>query len=434
MSTSASSTAASSTSYSYRTALIIVTVLFFMWGFLTCLNDILVPHLKGVFDLNYTKVMLIQFSFFAAYFLMSIPAGKVIARFGYKRGIVIGLATGGVGALMFYPAAGQLSYPLFLAALFVLATGITLLQVAANPYAAVLGKPETASSRLNFAQAVNSLGHTTAPAIGGLLILSTATLTLQQLATLPEAEQLAYKFAKAASVQTPYLVLAGALFGLAVVMGLLRLPVIPTVEDPHAKSARLRDALRHRHLRMAAVAIFLYVGAEVSIGSFLVNFFGQPEIAGLKESVAARFVSYYWGSAMVGRFIGSALLQKLKPRRVLAFAAAMATVLVTATILLSGHVAMWTILAVGFFNSVMFPIIFTLGIEDLGKLTSQGSSVLVMAIVGGAVIPVLQGALADTIGIHHAFILPALCYTYVVYHALRGSVHQPVQAEKQDRL
>jgi MFS transporter, FHS family, L-fucose permease len=407
---------------SYKSALAIVTVLFFMWGFLTCLNDILVPHLKAVFDLNYTRVMLIQFTFFAAYFVMSIPAGKVIARFGYQRGVVVGLATGGVGALLFYPAAGLASYPLFLTALFVLATGITLLQVAANPYAAVLGKPETASSRLNLAQAVNSLGHTTAPLIGGLLILGT-TLSAEQIVNLPAAEQHAAKMAKAASVQMPYIGLAIALFALAFIMGMIKLPVMSSVEDHDVKHQRLRDALKYRHLRLAAIGIFLYVGAEVSIGSFLVNFFGQKEIAGLVEAAAAGFVSYYWGSAMIGRFIGSALLQKLKPRGVLAVAASVASLLVFITIGISGNAAMWTILAVGFFNSVMFPIIFTLGIEDLGKLTSQGSSILVMAIVGGAVIPVLQGALADSIGIHHAFILPALCYLYIIYYALKGSQH-----------
>ncbi len=408
---------------SHKSAFAIVTTLFFMWGFLTCLNDILVPHLKGVFDLNYTKVMLIQFSFFAAYFIMSIPAGKLIGRFGYQKGIVIGLATGALGALMFYPAAGLLSYPLFLSALFVLATGITVLQVAANPYAAVLGKPETASSRLNLAQAVNSLGHTTAPYIGGIFILAGAVLTQEQISALPSAEQLTYKLTKASSVQTPYLILAAALLALAIVMALIKLPVIASVEDHETRHTKLRDALKYRHLRLAAIGIFLYVGAEVSIGSFLVNFFGQPDIAGLEASVAAGFVSYYWGSAMVGRFIGSALLQKLKPRGVLAFAAAAASLLVITTILATGHVAMWTIIAVGFFNSVMFPIIFTLGIEDLGNLTSRGSSVLVMAIVGGAVIPVLQGALADTIGIHQAFVLPALCYLYLIYYAVKGSRH-----------
>ena len=405
---------------SRKSAFAIITILFFMWGFLTCLNDILVPHLKPVFDLNYTKVMFIQFTFFAAYFLMSIPAGKLIARVGYQRGVVIGLSVAGVGALLFYPAAGLLSYGLFLTALFVLATGITVLQVAANPYAAVLGKPETASSRLNLAQAVNSLGHTTAPYIGGLLILGT-TLSAEQLSLLPASEQMAAKLEKAASVQLPYLLLAVGLFLLAVVMGLVKLPKIPIVEDAESRHARLRDALKHRHLRLAAVGIFLYVGAEVSIGSFLVNFFGQKEIAGLTEAVAAGFVSYYWGSAMVGRFIGSAILQKLKPRGVLAVAATCASLLVFITIALNGRAAMWTILAVGFFNSVMFPIIFTLGIENLGRLTSQGSSILVMAIVGGAVIPVLQGALADTFGIHRAFILPAVCYLYVIYYALAGS-------------
>ncbi len=406
----------------YKSAFSIVTVLFFMWGFLTCLNDILVPHLKPVFDLNYTRVMFIQFTFFAAYLLMSIPAGKLIARCGYQRGVVIGLSVAGVGALLFYPAAGTLSFALFLTALFVLATGITVLQVAANPYASVLGKPETASSRLNLAQAVNSLGHTTAPYIGGLLILGT-TLSAEQLAGLPVSEQYAAKLAKASSVQLPYLGLAAALFLLALIMGLVKLPRISTVENSESRHAKLRDALKYRHLRFAAIGIFLYVGAEVSIGSFLVNFFGQDDIAGLTEAAAAGFVSYYWGSAMIGRFIGSALLQRLKPRIVLAVAAAIASLLVMATVFLSGAAAMWSILAVGFFNSVMFPIIFTLGIEDLGQLTSQGSSVLVMAIVGGAVIPVLQGALADTIGIQLAFILPALCYLYIVYYALQGSMH-----------
>lgn len=413
---------------SYKSAFSIITILFFMWGFLTCLNDILVPHLKPVFELNYTKVMFIQFTFFAAYFLMAIPAGKLIAHVGYQRGVVIGLAVAGIGAVLFYPAAGDLSYPLFLTALFVLATGITVLQVAANPYAAVLGKPETASSRLNLAQAVNSLGHTTAPYIGGLLILGT-TLSAEQLAGLPESQQLAAKLQKAASVQMPYLLVASALFLLAVVMAIVRLPKIPIVEDENSKHVKLRDALKHRHLRLAALGIFLYVGAEVSIGSFLVNFFGQPQIAGLVEATAAGFVSYYWGSAMVGRFLGSLLLQKLKPRFVLAVAATCASLLTFITVLSSGRAAMWTILAVGFFNSVMFPIIFTLGIEGMGRLTSQASSVLVMAIVGGAIIPVIQGALADTIGIHQAFVLPALCYLYVVYYALKGSGHSEISQE-----
>ena len=408
---------------SYGPAMAVVTLLFFMWGFLTCLNDILVPHFKIIFDLNYAQVMFIQLAFFAAYFVMSIPSGKIVARIGYKRGIVAGLLTSALGALLFYPAAGIPSYPLFLAALFILASGITMLQVTANPYVAVLGPPRTASSRLNLTQGFNSLGHTLGPVFGGIFILAGAFLTQEQVRLLPSAEQAAYRLQEAGYVQGPYIGLAATLAVLAIVMGAFKLPVIATVEDSSAKSARLRDALAHRHLVLGALAIFLYVGAEVAIGSFLVNFFSERSIGALSPAVAASYVSYYWGSAMVGRFIGSALLQKLNPRVMLAVAASVASALVLVTIASSGHTAMWTIIAVGFFNSVMFPIIFTLGVDGLGNLTSQGSSVLVMAIVGGAVIPVLQGVLADAVGIHVAFILPAVCYLYVVYYGLRGSRH-----------
>ncbi len=393
----------------FRVPLAVVTMLFFMWGFLTCLNDILIPHLKAVFDLNYTQIMLIQFTFFGAYFIMSIPSGAIIAKVGYKSGIVVGLLTAGAGALMFYPAASLISYPLFLSALFVLASGITLLQVAANPYVAVLGKPETASSRLNLTQAFNSLGTTVAPYFGGVLILSTATgLTPQQ-----EAEM----------VQMPYVGLAVALALLAVVIWKSHLPVIATVEDHHAKAGKLSDAMKHRHLVLGAVGIFVYVGAEVSIGSFLVNFLEHPEIAGLAPATAAGFVSYYWGGAMVGRFIGSALLQKINAGKLLALFALIAGALVMTTVFTTGQFAMWTILSVGLFNSIMFPTIFTLGIDGLGKLTSQGSSILIMAIVGGAIIPVAQGALADTFGVQQAFVLPAICYLYIMYYGWKGHKH-----------
>jgi FHS family L-fucose permease-like MFS transporter len=393
----------------YTVPLAVVTMLFFMWGFLTCLNDILIPHLKGVFDLNYTQIMLVQFTFFGAYFIMSIPSGSIIAKVGYQKGIVIGLLTSGVGALLFYPAASAISYPLFLTALFVLASGITLLQVAANPYVAVLGKPETASSRLNLTQAFNSLGTTVAPYFGGVLILSSvAGMTPQQ-----EAEM----------VQMPYVGLAIALVLLAVVIWKSKLPVIAAVEDHHAKAGKLSDALKYRHLVLGAVGIFVYVGAEVSIGSFLVNFLGQADIAGLPEATAAGFVSYYWGGAMIGRFVGSALMQKFNAGKLLGIFALVASALVMTTVFTTGHFAMWTILAVGLFNSIMFPTIFTLGIDGLGKLTSQGSSILIMAIVGGAIIPVAQGALADNFGIQHAFILPAVCYLYIVYYGFIGSKH-----------
>lgn len=422
----------------YKSALATVTILFFMWGFLTELNDILVPHLKVVFDLSYTESSLIQFFFFLAYFIMAIPAGKVIARFGYRRGIVLGLCVGSAGAFMFYPAAAILSYPLFLTALFILATGITLLQVAANPYVSVLGKPATASSRLNLTQAVNSVGHTLAPKIGALLILVGAVKAADELGAMSAVDRLAYKLESAASVQGPYLGLAVTLFVLAVVMAFIKLPVISTVENPDTKNASLRDALKHRHLRWAAVSIFIYVGAEVSIGTFLVNFFVENNPS-LTRAAAGGFVSYYWGAAMVGRFIGSALLQRLKPRQVLIAAAAGAFALVAITILTSGPVAMWTIIAVGLFNSVMFPIIFTLGIEGLGNLTSRGSSVLVMAIVGGAAISLCVGVLSDLFkAVHFAFALPALCYAYLVFYALKSSKHpailEPASLRVPDRI
>lgn len=415
---------AAETSVNYAPAFIAVTMLFFMWGFLTCLNDILIPHLKAIFELSYAQAALIQFTFFSAYFIMSLPSGKIIAKVGYKRGIVIGLSTAGVGALLFYPSAAFFSYPLFLTALFVLASGITLLQVAANPYVAVLGKPETASSRLNLAQAFNSLGTTIAPAFGGLLILSGSLKSAEELRTMtPEAIEL-YKLSEAASVQGPYLGLALALFALAGIIALFNLPTIPTVEGDEEKESAFGEALRQKQLAFGALGIFLYVGAEVSIGSFLVNFLGLPNIQGLKESDAANFVSYYWGGAMVGRFVGSALLMRIKPGVLLGIFAIVAATLVTLAMLSSGAAAMWLILSVGLFNSIMFPTIFTLGIDGLGKLTNAGSSILIMAIVGGALLPVAMGALADAVGLQAAFLLPALCYAYIAYYGFLGSKHK----------
>jgi glucose/galactose transporter len=400
-------------------ALTVVTTVFFMWGFVTVLNDILVPHLKAVFDLNYTQIMLIQFTFFSAYFLMSIPSSRIIARFGYRKSIVSGLGVMGVGALLFYPAASVPSYGLFLTALWVLASGITLLQVAANPYVAQLGSPAKASSRLNLAQAFNSLGTTIGPYLGGLLILSdNAGRSVG--AVLSPAQLQAQKLADAASVRLPYVGIAITLFLLALAISRFHLPALPDIEDSHG--GRAGDSIwKHRHLVLGAVAIFVYVGAEVSIGSFLVNYFTQPNIGGLTERVAAGYVSFYWGGAMVGRFIGSAVLRRIAPGKVLGCAALVASALVWTTVATSGSAAMWSVIAVGLFNSVMFPTIFTLGIAELGPLTGKGSGLLVMAIVGGALLPVLQGALADSIGIHAAFVMPAICYLYIVFYGFSGS-------------
>src|SRR5580658_5538567 len=306
-----STAAAAPETSSYGAPLAVVTTLFFMWGFLTCLNDILIPHLKPVFDLNYKQILLIQFAFFGAYALFSIPSAKVIDWIGYQRSMVVGLLTMGLGAFLFVPAASVPSYPLFLAALIVLAAGITCLQVAANPYVTVLGKPETASSRLNLTQAFNSLGTFLAPFFGGLLILTTATTSITEIRALaPDALQ-AYRVHEAATVKMPYVGLGITLVLLAIAIGSFRLPKIEHAQ--HKVGEKVNDSIwAHPNLIFGAIAIFVYVGGEVSIGSFLVSYFGQPEIGGLTEQVAASFVALYWGGAMVGRFFGSALLSGAK--------------------------------------------------------------------------------------------------------------------------
>jgi MFS transporter, FHS family, L-fucose permease len=407
-------------SSSYAGPLAVVTTLFFMWGFLTCLNDILVPHLKPIFDLNYTRVMLIQFAFFGAYFLFSIPSAWIIDWIGYQRSMVAGLLTMGVGAFLFVPAASAPSYPLFLFALIVLAAGITCLQVAANPYVTVLGKSVTASSRLNLTQAFNSLGTFLAPFFGSLFILSTAPKTIEDIRALaPDALQ-AYRLHEAATVKTPYVGLGIALVVLAIAIGSFKLPKIEHAQ--HKVGEKVNDSIwRHPNLIFGAISIFVYVGAEVSIGSFLVNYFSQPDIGAMTEKAAASFVAFYWGGAMVGRFIGSGLLQKMRTGRLLGICSVCAAALVAISMLSTGHFAMWSIILVGFFNSIMFPSIFALGVAELGPLTGDGSGVMIMAIVGGALIPVAQGAIADRIGIHHAFFLPVICYLYILFFALSGS-------------
>lgn len=393
-----------------RKAMVVVTGLFFMWGFLTCLNDVLVPHLKAVFSLNYVEASLIQFVFFGAYFVMSLPAGKIVAWLGYQRGMVAGLITAAIGTLLFYPAASLISYPYFLGALFVLASGITILQVAANPFVAALGKPQTASSRLNLAQAFNSLGTTIAPVFGGWLILAGGGIG---------AAIVMDKMAEAAAVKVPYLILTAALLILAVIIGNFKLPKLSFVEESHEHHGTLMDALRVPHLALGCIGIFLYVGAEVAIGSYLINFMSTT--VGISHQSAATYVSYYWGGAMVGRFIGSALLQKIDAGWLLGFNAVVVVVLCLFAQFTQGWFGVWAALAIGLFNSIMFPNIFTLGIRELGHLTSKGSSLLIMAIVGGAIIPVIMGYAADRFSIHHSFFIPALCYLYIVYYGFCGS-------------
>lgn len=390
-----------------RFALFSLTSLFFMWGFITCLNDILIPHLKAIFDLSYTQSMLVQFCFFGAYFLVSLPAGNLVKKVGYQKGIVAGLVVAALGCLMFYPAASMHSYAMFLSALFVLASGITILQVSANPYVTLLGPTESASSRLTMTQAFNSLGTTVAPYLGGLFILNEAA---NSMATAPSAD----------SVKVPYLILTAALLLLAAIFAWLKLPHIASAETTSDEVVS-GSAWQYRHLVLGAIGIFVYVGAEVSIGSFLISFFGEANIGGLEESQAAKYLTYYWGGAMVGRFIGAVVMQKVDAGKTLAFNAFFAVILLIITMLTSGSLAMWAILLVGLCNSIMFPTIFSLALNSLGKHTSQGAGILCLAIVGGAIVPLLQGILADLVGVQLSFILPVLCYIYIVSYGLIGA-------------
>jgi len=401
-------------------ALVSLTSLFFMWGFITCLNDILIPHLKAIFSLTYTQSMLVQFCFFGAYFLVSLPAGRLVKRVSYQKGIVTGLVIAAIGCLMFYPAASYHSYGLFLAALFVLASGITVLQVSANPYVTLLGPAKTASSRLTLTQAFNSLGTTIAPYLGALFILNEATGVMSDTAS-------------ADSVKGPYLLLTAMLLLLAAIFAFIRLPSVEEETPVDDDESIEGSAWQYQHLVLGAVGIFVYVGAEVSIGSFLVNFLGEAHIAGLVESEAAKYLTYYWGGAMVGRFIGAAVMQKMAAGKVLAFNAVFAVVLIAIAIIADGALAMWAILLVGLCNSIMFPTIFSLALQSLGKHTSHGAGILCLAIVGGAIVPLAQGVLADYFSVQFAFILPLLCYLYIAFYGVKGSKlvnQQPVANSK----
>lgn len=410
-------------------ALVIVTILFFMWGLLTSLNDVLIPHLKSIYTLTYLQAMLVQFCFFGAYFIVSLPAGALIRRIGYQNGAVTGLMIAAAGCALFYPASKG-GYGLFLFAFFVLASGITILQVAANPYVTVLGPARTASSRLTLTQAFNSLGTTVAPALGGILILSAATLSPDQLVALSDTDRAAYRAAEAAAVQGPYLGLAAALAILAVLFALARLPKITHAEDGKPAADGKGGAMAYRHLVLGALAIFLYVGAEVSIGSFLINFLGESHIAGLSHADGAQYVSLYWGGALVGRFIGFAVMRYVSPGKTLAVNALGAILLVLLATFGEGKVAMWAILAVGLCNSIMFPTIFSMALHGLGKFTGQGSGILCMAIVGGAVVPFVQGMFADTIGLQPSFLVPAACYLFILYFGIKyANLHRQKLAE-----
>lgn len=380
---------------SERTLMVLMTFIFFMWGFITCLNDILVPHLKSLFSLNYTEALLVQFCFFITYAIMSLPAAKMLAKIGYKRGVIVGLITASAGCLLFLPAAGYKVYPVFLFGLFVLATGIVVLQVAANPCVTLLGDPKGASARLTFAQALNSLGTTLAPLLLGSIIILY-------------------------SVQIPYLFLAATLIALSIVIGIFRFPHFADEEPMEKIHSRRTSAWQFPSLVFGAIAIFVYVGAEVSASSLLVSYLGLPVIAGIPAAIAAKYLAIYWGGAMVGRFFGAWILTKIKPNIVITFNALMACLLIGISLMYSGKIAMWSILSLGLFNSIMFPTIFTLAITGLGKFRHQASGILCAAIVGGAIVPEMQGILADMIGLKNSFFLLVFCYLIIFNYGLIG--------------
>ena len=442
---------------SHRTAFVNLTFLFFMWGFMTSLNDILIPYLKGAFELTHMKAMLIQFAFFTSYFIgsaiyffISVTKGDPINKIGYKKGIIAGLLISGIGALLFYPAAQFQIYGFFLSALFVLGLGFTLLQIAANPYVAILGSPESASSRLNLAQGFNSLGTTIAPVLGGFLIFTFFKESVGSDA-----------------VKIPYLVFAGVFVLMAIAITFTPLPRFTNPDEVTPGFG----ALKYRQLVFGMIAIFMYVGGEVSIGSMLISYLNLPEIVGFSDAEASIYVSIYWGGQMIGRFIGAVSLSNSKtwvksilmpsisifgfvvlglttsfdaaliyliflvinligffigksmPNRTLYVFAAINIIFLVIALNSTGSLALWTIIGIGLFNSIMWSNIFTLAISGLGKYTSQGSSLLVMMILGGAILPLAMGAMADSFGVHLSFIIPIFSYLYIAFYGISGYKH-----------
>ncbi len=420
----------------YLFPFIALTSLFFLWGFLTVLVDFLIPRLKEIFILTYFQAGLVQFAFFMAYFLLSIPAGFILSKIGYKKGIVLGLLTMALGCFLFYPAAEFRTFSIFLMAYFILAGGMTILQVAANPFVAVLGDKKGASSRLNLAQAFNSLGTAIAPAIGAAFLLSDTIKTTAEIDILSEIEKSAYYISEAVAVQTPFILLSVCIVALAVIFAFVKLPsIIKTVSN-----SGYTEVLKNKVLMMGAFAILVYVGAEVAIGSYLVNYFIDMDIhlviqstpwmnnialnilntdlASLdKRAIVGAFVTFYWSGAMVGRFVGAYLTSKNNPSKVLGVFAIGALLLIVISMNTVGLISMWSILAVGLFNSIMFPTIFTLSIQDIEELKPQASGILCTMIVGGAFIPPLYGFITDLSGFKTAMILLLACYGYIYYFA-----------------
>lgn len=423
----------------YRNSFILLTVLFFLWGFITVLVDSLIPRLRELFTLSYFQAGLVQFAFFGAYFVLSIPASYILSKIGYKRGIILGLLTMALGCLLFYPAASYRVFGIFILAYFILAGGMTVLQVAANPFVAVLGSEKSASSRLNLSQAFNSLGTALAPAVGALFILSDNIKTKQEIETLTSSAKKAYLAAEASTVQKPFLGLALFIAIIAIIFFFARLPKLMNEES----KGTYFNALKHKNLLLGVLGIFFYVGAEVAIGSYLVNYFLEMNMVSVikenelmksiatgifninliendSKAIVGVFVTFYWSGAMIGRFIGSYLTKIINPGKVLGIFATAAILLIILSVTSNGLLAMWSILAVGLFNSIMFPTIFTLAINGIGELKPKASGLLCTAIVGGAIIPPLYGLLTDYVGFKIAFIFIILCYCYILFYGYKN--------------
>ncbi|MBX9853054.1 MAG: L-fucose:H+ symporter permease [Cytophagaceae bacterium] len=410
----------------YTVPLVVVTTLFFIWAFVTNLNDVLVPYLKRACALDDFTVQLVNFAFFIAYFVMSIPASMIIRKMGYQKGIVVGLGLMIIGAALFIPAASTRIYLLFLGGLFILASGVTLLQVAANPYVSLLGRPETASSRLNLSQAFNSIGAAAGPYLGGLLILS--QLKEEEYEKFSAAEKLAYLNDKADDVVWGYVGLIMILLFLCMLIGFAKLPKIQQEEEVNSKF----NVFQHSNLVFGIISIFMYVGAEVAIGTNLIRFAGLKNIAGLSEQSASLYATFYMICAATGRFLGAYLLGKIDPGKAVGFNAAAAIVLILTAVFGSGYIALICLVFVGLCNSIMFPTIFTLGIKGLGPYMAKGSSYLVMAIVGGAFIPPVMGLMAKMLGgdIQTAFLIPAACYVFIAFYGFKGSKNTKLEVEE----
>jgi len=424
----------SGSNQNYSTALYSLMILFFMMGFITCLNDILIPYMKVLFKLSYWQVNLINLCFFGAYGVMSIPGGRLVQKYGYKAIMIAGFVIAALGCALFFPAAILRMYGVFLGALFILATGVTLLQVAGNPYVSILGSPETSSSRLTLTQALNSLGTTVAPLLGTRVILSNLPDLPDEIKGARGYDNLSPELSTMLNdllakidlsyLQGTYISIAGVFLALGAILFFMKLPVINQSESEivSAKASESSSIWDYKHLIFGVGGIFVYVGAEVAIGSHIINYLEMPGVMGMSAKQAGDYVTYYWGGAMVGRFLGTVILAKFNPGKTLGVYAFGAVALILISIITTGVVSMWSLLLVGFFNSIMFPTIFTLAIKGIGKYTEQASGILCTAIIGGALVPLLFGTIADITdgNLKIALLIPIVCYLYIVWFGFKG--------------